>query len=220
MKIRNNRIIAAAELDKAVGILAAGGVVAFPTETFYGLAADAGNEGAIDQIFTLKGRSFRNPIALIIAAPPDLEALTEGISDNDHKLMAAFWPGPLTLLFRAVPAVSFRLTAGTGKIGVRISSHPIAQALAAGLGRPITATSANLSGHPGCTAADEVSKQLNSDSLTILNGGPTPGGKGSTILDVTVHPPIILREGMISKAAIANILSGFKPDFKNTRLDY
>ena len=205
MEIRDNRIIAAGELGKAVGIIAAGGVVAFPTETFYGLAADAANEGAIDQIFALKGRSFSNPIALIIAELAHLEALTEGISDTAHKLMAAFWPGPLTLVFRAAPAVSLRLTAGTGKIGVRISSHPLAQALAAGLGRPITATSANRSGHPECTTADEVSKQLNSDLLTILDGGPTPGGNGSTFLDLSTEPPAMLRQGTISRGALITI---------------
>ncbi|MDI9571493.1 MAG: L-threonylcarbamoyladenylate synthase [Pseudomonadota bacterium] len=211
MRINPGKTIAEAELDKAVGLIAAGGVVAFPTETFYGLAADAANEEAIARIFSIKGRDFRHPIALIIADPSDLEALTDEVSDAARILMAAFWPGPLTLLLRAAPRVSLHLTAGGGKIGVRISSHPVAQALASGLGRPITATSANLSGHPECATAEEVRKQFPSASLAILDGGPTPGGKGSTILDTTVAPPLVLREGMISKAAIADILRGGKP---------
>ena len=145
--------VAPSGIEKAVALLEAGGVIAFPTETFYGLAADAMNEKAIDRIFEIKGRSFNNPIALIITKADDLDLLTDNIPEEAKRLMAEFWPGPLTLVFMASPSVNPRLTAGTGKIGVRISSNPIAQALAAGLGRPITATSANLSGGRECTTA-------------------------------------------------------------------
>lgn len=198
--------IAPSSIEKVVSILKAGGVVAFPTETFYGLAADATNEKAVDRIFEIKGRSFNNPIALIISKENDLDLLTDNIPEEAKKLMAAFWPGPLTLVFKASPSVSPRLTAGTGKIGVRISSHPIAQALAAGLGSPITATSANLSGTRECTTAEEVKGQITSDLVTIIDGGVTPGGKGSTFFDVTSDPPSILREGMIAEATIQAVL--------------
>ena len=190
--------IAPSSIEKAVTILKAGGIVAFPTETFYGLAADAMNEKAVDRIFEIKGRSFNNPIALIISKEYDLHLITDNIPEAAKKLMAAFWPGPLTLVFKASPSVSPRLTAGTGKIGVRISSNPIAHSLAAGLGRPITATSANLSGARECTTAAAVKDQITSDLVTIIDGGATSGGKGSTILDITSHPPIVLREGSIS----------------------
>ncbi len=196
------RIIAVTEIDEAVAMLARGGVVAFPTETFYGLAADAANEAAIDSIFAIKGRSFCNPIALIIAREEELSDLTKEIPAAAEKLMAAFWPGPLTLLFRAAPTVSPRLTAGTGKIGVRISSHPLAQALATGLGRPITATSANLSGYPECTTAAAVIDQIGANLPAIIDGGPTPGGKGSTIIDITGGNLAILREGSIASERI------------------
>lgn len=194
--------IAPSGIEKAVSILKAGGVVAFPTETFYGLAADAANEGAVDRIFGIKGRSFNNPIALIISKEDDLDLLTDNIPEEAKTLMAAFWPGPLTLVFKASPSVSPRLTAGTGKIGVRISSNPIAQVLAAGLGRPITATSANLSGGRECTTAEEVRGQMANRQLIIIDGGLTPGGRGSTFLDVTVDPPALLREGAINGKAI------------------
>jgi L-threonylcarbamoyladenylate synthase len=194
--------IAPSSIEKAITILKAGGVVAFPTETFYGLAADATNEKAVDRIFEIKGRSFNNPIALIISKENDLDLLTDNIPEEAKKLMAAFWPGPLTLVFKASPSVSPRLTAGTGKIGIRISSHPIAHALAAGLGRPITATSANLSGGRECTTAEEVRGQMANAQLTVIDGGPTLGGRGSTFLDVTVDPPVLLREGAIHGTAI------------------
>ena len=185
-------------IEKAVTILKAGGVVAFPTETFYGLAADATNEKAVDRIFEIKGRSFNNPIALIISKEDGLDLLTDNIPESAKKLMAAFWPGPLTLVFKASPSVSPRLTAGAGKIGVRISSHPIAHALAAGLGRPITATSANLSGARECITVQDVLLQIGPSLAASIDGGATPGGKGSTIIDVTLHPFALLREGAIS----------------------
>ena len=106
--------IAPSGIEKAVAILEAGGVVAFPTETFYGLAADAMNEKAVDRLFEIKGRSFNNPIALIISKEDDLDLLTDNVPKEAETLMAAFWPGPLTLVFRASPSVSPRLTAGTG----------------------------------------------------------------------------------------------------------
>ena len=189
-------------LSRAAEILTAGGVLAYPTETFYGLGADATNEKAVDRIFEIKGRSFNNPIALIISKENDLDLLTDNIPEEAKKLMAAFWPGPLTLVFKASPSVSPRLTASTGKIGIRISSHPIAHALAAGLGRPITATSANLSGGRECTTAEEVRGQMANAQLTVIDGGPTLGGRGSTFLDVTVDPLVLLREGAIHGTAI------------------
>ena len=194
--------VAPSGIDKAVTILKAGGVVAFPTETFYGLAADAMNEKSIDRIFEIKGRSFNNPIALIISREDDLDLLTDNITEEAKTLMATFWPGPLTLVFQASSSISPRLTSGTGKIGARISSHPIAIALAAGLGRPITATSANLSGGRECTTAEEVRGQMVNMQLTVIDGGPTPGGRGSTFLDVTVDPPALLREGAIHGTTI------------------
>ena len=120
--------------------------------------------------------------------------------------MQAFWPGPLTLLFSASPRISPRLTAGTGKIGIRISSHPIAAGLAMRLGGPITATSANLSGASECNAASEVLANLGDRVDLVIDGGATPGGKGSTLLDITADPPVCLREGAITRLNIQETL--------------
>jgi len=189
-------------LTQAAEILAGGGIIAYPTETFYGLGADATNEKAIEKIFAVKGRDFKNPISLIIGQTADVYPLVKDVPEKARKLMEAFWPGALTIVFLAADIVSTRLTAGSGKIGLRVSSHPIAQTIVQKLKKPLTATSANLSGAPECSLASEVIKQIGDKIDAILDGGETQGGKASTIIDVTCDPPVILREGVISRQAI------------------
>lgn len=185
-------------IQKTVSFMRDGGVIVYPTETFYGLGADYENEEAIEKIFQIKGRSFNNPIALIGKGIEDLFLITDQISESTEKLINIFWPGPLTLLFRALPSVSPLLHAGTGKIGMRLSPHPIASKLTSNLGKPITATSANISGHRECRTAAEFIEQVgNRVDLLIIDGGTTPGDRGSTILDVTFDPPVLVREGAI-----------------------
>jgi len=194
------------KLAEAFRVLREGGVVAFPTETFYGLGADARNETAVEKIFRIKGRNFRNPLSVIVANDREVIPLVEEIPAAAKILMQTFWPGPLTLVFRASSSVLPRLTADTGKIGIRVSSHPIARFLAAGLAGPLTATSANPSGGPECSSADAVIRPLGDLPDAVIDGGETPGGAGSTILDVTVFPPRILREGAIPRSLILNAL--------------
>jgi L-threonylcarbamoyladenylate synthase len=189
-------------LTRAAEILANGGIIAYPTETFYGLGADATNEKAIQKIFAVKGRDFKNPISLIIGQPEDIYPLVKDIPESAKKLMAAFWPGALTIVFLAANNVSQLLTAGSGKIGLRLSSHPGALGLVQKLKRPLTATSANLSGSPECSQASEVAEQIGDKIDAIVDLGDTPGTDGSTIIDVTCDPPIILREGAISRQTI------------------
>ncbi|TRZ77128.1 MAG: threonylcarbamoyl-AMP synthase [Deltaproteobacteria bacterium] len=186
-------------IAEASSILRAGGVVAYPTETFYGLGADGQIEDAIKKIFLIKGRNFKNPISVIIGNANDVRGLVEEIPEFALHLMEKFWPGALTIIFKASSDVSPLLTAGTGKIGIRLSSHPVATALANKLGHPITATSANLSGKHECTSADEVIQGIGDQIDAVMDGGQTPGGSGSTIIDVTTDPPVILREGIIPK---------------------
>jgi L-threonylcarbamoyladenylate synthase len=193
-------------LTQAAEILANGGIIAYPTETFYGLGADATNEKAIQKIFTVKGRNFKNPISLIIGQTDDIYPLVQDVPEIAQKLMAAFWPGALTIVFQASNKISPLLTAGTDKIGIRLSSHPGAQAIAQRLGRPLTATSANLSGAPECTQVSEVAEQIGDKIDAIVDLGQTTGDKVSTIIDVTCDPPVILREGIITRQSIENIL--------------
>jgi L-threonylcarbamoyladenylate synthase len=194
-------------LTKALEILTTGGIIAYPTETFYGLGADATNEKAIEKIFAVKGRNFKNPISLIIGHTDDVYPLVQNLPQTAKKLMAAFWPGALTIVFSAADIVSPLLTADSGKIGLRVSSHPLALKIVQKLKKPITATSANLSGAPECTRASEVAEQIGDIINAIVDLGDTPGTKGSTIIDVTCDPPVILREGIISRKTIEKCIN-------------
>jgi len=185
-------------IKRAAQLIVKGGVVAFPTETFYGLAALATDYQAIDKLYQLKKRPAQKSISILIADPAELDDWIETIPNQALHLMARFWPGPLTLVFAAAIHLPTNLTADTGKIGVRSSSHQVAQALVREVGAPITATSANRSKSPSCRSAGEVITQLGSDLEAILDAGLTPGGKVSTIADVTTCPPKILRIGAIA----------------------
>jgi L-threonylcarbamoyladenylate synthase len=193
-------------LSEATRILREGGIVAFPTETFYGLGVDARREAAVEKIFRIKGRNVRNPISVIVDNEREVPPLVSAIPEEARILMGRFWPGPLTLVFSAAPSISSHLTGGTGKIGIRVSSHTVARLLAKGIAGPLTATSANLSGGLECSTAKEVSDQIGDRLDAIIDGGPTPGGVGSTILDMTVYPPLLLRAGVVSLAEIHHCL--------------
>ncbi len=195
------------KIDEAVAILHRGGVIAFPTETFYGLGADARNEAAVGKIFDIKGRDFSNPILVVIGDPEHLDAFVRDVPAGARRLINRLWPGPLTIVFRASAPVSPMLTAGTAKFGVRLTSHPVARELARRLGGPLTATSANRSGAPECSSAADVLSQLGGGIDAVVDGGPTPGGKGSTIVDATVFPVRVLREGVIPSSLIQDTLS-------------
>lgn len=191
-----------AALSTVIEILRAGGVIAYPTETFYGLGADAHNPDAVERIFDIKGRDQRNPIPLIIGNIDMLRGLVRDIPGNAAKLIKKFWPGPLTLVFSASGSINPALTGGTGKIGIRLSGNYIARKLSEGIAGPITATSANLSGAPECTSAAQVVRGLDDRVKTVVDGGETPGGKGSTVIDITVDPPKIFRPGAVPTEAI------------------
>jgi len=189
-------------VDRASECLKSGGLVAYPTESFYGLGADAVNETAIHSLFSAKARPVNRPILILIPSADDLNRYVKLIPPVARKLIKAFWPGALTLIFDAGGGISPLLTAGTGKIGIRFSSHPIATALTRAMGTPITGTSANISGKSACRNAEEVSRCFGKKVDLILDGGYTEGQVASTVLDVTVDPPRILREGMVKKTEL------------------
>jgi len=194
-------------IHDAAKLILSGGVVALPTESFYGLAVHAMDAKAIERLFAVKQRREDNPVLILISSKEDVESYAVEVSDTARKLMDRFWPGGLTMVFHAKPNVPDLLTAGTGKIGVRLSSHPVPRALAKAVGAPITGTSANRAGQPSCSTAEEVMEAVGKDIELILDGGETPGGKGSTVLDVTLDPPLILREGMVSRDDLSFSLS-------------
>ncbi len=196
-----------AGLEMAGNIISGGGAVAFPTESFYGLGVDATNEQAVQRLFAIKKRKSDHPVLILIPTREMLDQYVAHVPDIANKLIRQFWPGGVTIVFEAGPNTPTSLTAGTGKIGVRLSSHPIATGLAQIAGLPITGTSANVSGEPACIKAEEVSLSIGKTVDLILDGGETEGGKGSTILDITVNPPRILREGMVSRGDLKALIS-------------
>lgn len=209
---RRIEIIGEEGLRKAVAsaskVLLSCGVVAFPTESFYGLGVDATWAEALHRLFLVKGRDASQPILVLVSDRRMVEGFAEEIEPAGLRLMDAFWPGPLTLVFKAAKGVSPLLTGGSGKIGIRYSSHPVPTALAQAIGRPITGTSANVSGQPPSVTAEEVLLTLGQAVDLVLDGGPTEGKAPSTVLDVTVDPPQVLRAGLVSKEDIDRALKG------------
>ncbi len=189
-------------LTCAAAIVSRGGVIAYPTETIYGLGADATNEQAIRRIFDIKGRRFNNPISVIIGNRKDVYPFVRRVPAPARRLMDTFWPGPLTLVFEASDRVSPLLTASSGKIGIRLSGHDGARKIAQIIGKPLTATSANLSGWPECTTADHVIDQIGDKLDAVIDLGKTSGSVSSTIIDTTTEQPMILRFGGISREEI------------------
>jgi len=184
-------------LDAAAAVLEAGGTVAFPTESFYGLGADALDPEAVARVFRIKGRAESRPVLVLVDSVARALTLVAGAGTEVRALMARHWPGPLTLVLPAGPTVPPAITAGTGTVGVRVPGHPVTLALLRAAGRALTGTSANRSGEPPPSCADEVARQLPGLVDVILDGGPTAGGAGSTVADCTVWPPRILRQGPV-----------------------
>jgi L-threonylcarbamoyladenylate synthase len=189
---------APAMLQAAVRILRAGALVAFPTETFYGLGAHALDAAAVDRVFLAKGRPADKPLLVLVDSIAMVARVAGEVSAHAHRLMDRYWPGPLTLVLPAHPGLPVALTAGTGTIGVRLSSHPVARGLVTALGAPITAPSANPHGAPSPRTADEVMASLGARIDLVLDGGQTPGGPASTLLDLTRTPTVVLRTGAVS----------------------
>jgi L-threonylcarbamoyladenylate synthase len=187
----------AGQLDEAGAVVRRGGLVAFPTESFYGLGADALDEAAVARVFRAKGRPETKPVLVLVESIAMAASLVADLSGQARGLMARHWPGPLTLVLNARPHVPVALTAGTGTVGVRMPGHRIALALVRAAGRPITAPSANPSGAPPPTTAADVRAYFPDALDLILDGGTTAGGSGSTVADCTVWPPRVLRAGPI-----------------------
>lgn len=190
----------------AAQTILSGGLVAVPTESFYGLAVSALNGRAIGRLLRVKKRREDHPILILIPSSEALSRYVTRIPPAAHKLIKAFWPGGLTMVFGAAPGLPSSLTGGSSKIGVRLSSHPVPTELARAAGVAITGTSANMTGKPPCETPEEVRGALGAQVDIILDAGKTAGGKGSTVLDVTVSPPVILREGMVPRKALAPFL--------------
>ena len=195
-----------ASIARAVELLRAGDVVAFPTETVYGLGADAANTDAVAKIYALKGRPTAHPVIVHLADAARLDEWAVGVSEEARQLAHAFWPGPLTLVLKRAPHVSDAVTGGQDTVGLRVPSHPVAQALIAAFGGGVAAPSANKFGRVSPTLAEHVFADFALAVPLILDGGATNVGIESTIIDLSGERPRLLRPGGVSAAAIEAVL--------------
>jgi tRNA threonylcarbamoyl adenosine modification protein (Sua5/YciO/YrdC/YwlC family) len=193
-------------LDYSTRMILAGKVVAVPTDTFYGLAADPFNLAAVSEVFRLKRRSAERPLPLLVESVDQAADLAHDPPRLFFTLAQRFWPGPLTLVVPASRQIPLKVTANTGKVGLRWPKAPIAVGLIAACGRALTGTSANVSERPACSTAEEVDQQMGATLPLILDGGPTAGEMASTVVELTGDRVRILRPGGVSESELKEFL--------------
>jgi L-threonylcarbamoyladenylate synthase len=193
------------QIEKGIAILRRGGLVAFPTDTVYGLGASMTLPQAVARIYAVKSRPQSMALPLLVASTAQVSAVAQQVPSVAWRLIERFWPGALTIVLHRSEAVPLIVTGGEATVAVRIPAHPIPIALIEGLGTPIIGTSANLSGHPSPLTAEEVHSQLGNKVDLIIDGGRCPGQE-STIVDVTGETPVIRRAGAISREEIEQVI--------------
>ena len=184
-------------VDSALEYLRLDGVVAFATDTLYGLGADVFSQPALERVFSIKGRPEGQPLPVLVSGWDQVEMVAAGVPPKAERLARRFWPGGLTLILRSLPEVPMLLTGGGGTVAVRMPNHRVPLALAAGLGSPITGTSANLSGHADIENLKSLESKLGDRVDFLVKAGPAPQGVASTIVDITSCEPRLLREGAV-----------------------
>jgi L-threonylcarbamoyladenylate synthase len=210
MMARNTLVLRAEPeaIQRAVAVLRRGGVVAFPTDTVYGLGAHSGIASAVDRLFQIKERERLKAIPLLIARTEDLASVAVQVPDVAWRLAERFWPGPVTLVVPKGPTLLDVLTGGAASVAVRVPAHAVALQLIAALGVPVATTSANLSGQPEAVTVEEVCEALGGRVRLLLDGGRCPGGVASTVVDVTADPPFIRRRGAMVNEVEAFLSQG------------
>jgi L-threonylcarbamoyladenylate synthase len=192
-------------IEEGAAVLINGGIIAYPTDTVYGLGASSDNVQAVKRIYKVKKRHMDMPLPLLLADVSWIERVTSSIPEIAYQLIEVFLPGALTLVIKKDETLPDIISGGKDTIAIRIPDHPVTIALINGLGKPLIGTSANVSGKPSALNADEVKNQLGDKIDYILDGGLCPGGKESSIIDVTGNIPVLLREGAVSKADIEKV---------------
>lgn len=193
-------------VERAAAALRAGGLVAFPTDTVYGLGAHGFQPEAVESIYRVKGRMAQKAIPLLLGSVADVEEVAQNVPDAAWKLAECFWPGGLTLVLRRRPNVPDVVTSGGPTVAVRIPDHPVPLRLISLIDAPLAATSANRSGQPSPVTADEVRESLNGLIDVLLDGGTTPGGVESTVLDLSLSDPVVLRRGAVPVEELEKVL--------------
>ena len=195
----------ASQVERAVAILKAGGIVAYPTDTVYGLGADAFNVKAVERVFELKGRPRNMALPVLLAEVAQVSEVASSVPEIAWVFVNRFWPGGLTLVLTKAASVPDIVTAGGDKVAIRIPNHEVPRAIIRGLGAPIIGTRANITDRPTPVTAEEVKQQLGDQIDLIIDGGKCPGGVESTVVDVTGGSPVVLREGIIPKEEIEKV---------------
>ena len=193
------------QVERAVEILKKGGIVAYPTDTVYGLGGDVFNIEAIKRIYNVKRRAEEMPLPVLLADAAQLTCIVADVPEVAWLLIKRFWPGGLTLVMHKKASLPDIITAGSDKVAVRIPDHAVPLSLISGLGRPIVGTSANISGKPNLLTAEEVERQLDGQVDLIIDAGRCPGGLESTVVDVTGEAPAILRRGVIGEEEVKKV---------------
>ncbi len=194
-------------INKAGEIIAQKGVIIFPAQYFYGIAVDTFDIDALQKVFDIKKRPLQNPLLALVKDRKQLETLVDSIPDIAEQLIEKYWPGNVTIIFKAAKHVPDLITAKTGKIGLRMPWHPVAKAIVNAADRPITGTSANISGYPACNAIDTIDPFILKNADMVLDAGELRTGLGSTVVDVTEDSLKIIRQGQIPKSEILKVLS-------------
>ena len=200
------------QIEKAAGIVRAGGVVAFPTDTVYGLGASPFVAEAVERIYAIKQRPRQLPLPILLADESQLETIATPISDIARLFMQRFWPGGLTIVLQKAPSFPGRGIIKETTVAVRIPAHPVTQALIRLAAVPLIGTSANLSGQPSALTAHDVVSQLGSTVDFVIDGGTCPGGVESTVVDVTTGAPVILRKGAVPEAEITKVYQEYQKE--------
>ena len=196
-------------INGAANVVLSGGILAFPTDTSYGLGVNPYEDGAVSKVYKLKQRKSDKPLILLLSSPEQLEDLAQEISEDAKRLIEHFWPGPLTLIFPVSEELKGFLIGDTGKVGVRIPGNLIARKLIDACRIPVTATSANKSGQPSAKSAQDILDYFGNSVNMVLDGGPSTSEMESTVLDLTTTPFSLIREGRISADRIKAIIGPY-----------
>ena len=203
--LRTSELSASEIAAAAVQALSEGKLVALPTDTVYGIAVNASRHSAVRRLFEIKQRSADNPLPVLIADSEQVNTAARQIPSLAHHLAERFWPGPLTLILHKSPAISDLVTAGQPTVGLRVPDHELPRQILRLADFPVAVTSANISDQPAARTAQQVLVSLGSAIDMLIDDGPCPGGMPSTVLDLTVSPPEILRDGPISRHQLEQI---------------
>ena len=208
--LRTSELPASEIAAAAVQALSEGKLVALPTDTVYGLAVNAACQPAVHRLFEIKQRTAGNPLPVLIADPEQVNIAARNISSLTHRLAECFWPGPLTIILYKSPAISDLVTAGQPTVGLRVPDHELTRSVLRLADFPVAVTSANISDQPAACTPQQVLASLDSTIDILIDDGQCPGGLPSTVLDLTVSPPQILRDGPISRQQLEEVIGRIK----------